>query len=782
MKQISTRLLTVLFLTAVYLTGNAQIIVNITANTNSSIYGPGVFCQNCTINISAGDTLFFNSSCGCDSCRFIGGTVDFISGSSFALSGVDSFKNETVLISQPFTAASGVVFYGDSVAFNTTAAMNLSTGRTVIDSSRVSVNGGGLTLADATMSKDSLHLNSNLTLSNAVDSFSGSNIDVASGVKITAAQTNIVNSAFGFAGSSSMTINNGMTSSGSKYYLTGTSTISSTNATSLSGDSILMSGTTSGFSSGNGLTTTNTNFTMKGTASTLAAQSLNSTGGSITAASGSTINVTDGATLSGTATSLSGTVANVQSLTYTNGSLTTSGSNITVTNAASLSGTTTTLGNTRFTIQSLTTSGGTFNATGDNVNSTNAISLTNTPTTISGGAFNGSQLTTSGGSFSASGATVTSTFAVSLTNTPASFTSSTFSGSALTTSGSTFSLDNTKATIKFANSFTGTAVTMSGTSSLTGQSATLSGASLTMSGNSSVNVTFAYSSTGSDTFLYGTDTVTSGSMSIGSSSYFDVGSGSLGTTANSAFVNVSGGFNTDNTSTFAIASYNNYLNTTNSSLKTNTISCGGASPQNACTLDYVYGCATIKNNIGTQCTVLAVASINLSAANAGEGKVALSWTDNETSTAADHYSIQRSTGNDQWNAIGTIAAGSATGDYYFTDANAPAGDVDYRIERTDANGNTLYSTVSSVNVALAVAQISIHPNPASGGRFYVTTPSTGQVVVNVFTTTGQLLLRTSLKGQMQYPVELPSQLLPGTIVIVETISQTGTASFPLLLR
>jgi hypothetical protein len=781
MKQISTRLLTVLFLTAVYLTGNAQIIVNITANTNTSIYGPGVFCTNCTINISAGDTLFFNSSCGCNTCKFIGGTVDFVSGSNFALGGVDSFKNETVLIHQSFSAAAGVVFYGDTVAFDTT--MSLSTGRTVIDSSRISVNSGGLTLADATFNKDSLHLNSNLTLSNAVDSFSNSNIDVASGVNIKAAQTNIANTVFGFAGSSSMTINNGMTSSGSKYYLTGTSTISSTNATSLSGDSILMSGSTSGFSSGNGLTTTNTNFTMKGTASTLAAQSLSSTGGSITALSGSTFTVTNNATLSGTATSLSGTVGNVQSLTYTNGSFTTSGSNITVTNAASFSGTAVTLGNTRFTIQSLTTSGGTFNGIGDNINSTDAISLTNTPTTLSGGGFNGSQLTTSGGSFSASGTAVNSTFAVSMTNTPASFSGSTFSGSQLTTSGSTFSLNNTKATITYANSFTGTAVTMSGTSSLTGQSATLAGAaSLTMSGNSSVNVTFAYSSTGSNTFLYGTDTVTAGSMSIGSSSYVDIGTGNLGTKATSSFVNVSGSFNTDNTSTFAIASYNNYLYTTNSTLKTNMISCGGGAPQNPCLMDYVYGCATIKNNIGTQCTVLALASINLSAANAGEGKVALSWTDNETSTGADHYSIQRSTGNDQWNAIGAIAAGSATGDYYFTDANAPAGAVDYRIERTDANGNTLYSAVSSVNVALAVAQISIHPNPASGGRFYVSTPNTGQVIVNVFTTTGQPLLRTSLKGQMQYPLELPSQLLPGTIVIVETISQMGTASFPLLLR
>ena len=138
MKQTSTRLLTVLILTAFYLAGNAQTIVNITTNTNSSIYGSGVFCTNCIINISPGVTLTFNSSCGCNTCTFSGGTVAFIAGSSFSLMGVDSFKKETVLIGQSFSTTAGVTFYGDSVAFNT--PMSISNGKTTIDSSRVSVN------------------------------------------------------------------------------------------------------------------------------------------------------------------------------------------------------------------------------------------------------------------------------------------------------------------------------------------------------------------------------------------------------------------------------------------------------------------------------------------------------------------------------------------------------------------------------------------------------------------------------------------------------------------
>ena len=737
-----TTLFTLLILTsAVSFSANAQArtVIPITASFNSSIYGAGTICTNCELVLSPGVTITINSTCSCDNCTFVGGNVTIASGSNFTLSGVDSFEKETVVLNNSFSIpSSGVIFYGDNVTFG--AAMNLSGGRTWLDSSQVTVN-AALTLAEGSFYKDSLHLNKNLTLSYGVDSFSSSNIDVANGVTITSAQTNVINSTWGFAGNSTMTVNYGLNSSGSNYYLAGTSNINSPNATTLSGDNLALMGTTANFTSGNALTTTNTNITLSGTGNKLTAQSLTTTGGTITAATGSTI-----------------------SSTY----------------AVSLTNTNTTLTGTTFGGSQLTTSGGAFTATNSPVTSTYAISLTNTPTTISGSSFGGSQLTTSGGSFNASNTTVSSTNAVSLTNTPTSFSNSTFTGSALTTSGSTLSLSNTNTTITYADQFTGTNVTMSGTSSLTGSSATFStAANLAMSGSSAISVTYAYTSTGSHANIDGTATISAGSMSLGSGSYLKFGDGSLASTAHAT---IGGAVSVDNTSTLAVSNNKNYLYSTTSALATNNFSCGGASPQHACVFDYVYGCATITNNIGLACTVLAVASINLTASAESPGAVALAWTDN-SAPATGHYEIQRSTGNDSWTTISTVDADAYTTRYQYTDADAPSGSIDYRVERFYDDGNTAYSSICSVNISAAGnTRISIYPNPATGSRFYINTPGTAEMLVNVYTSTGQLLLHTTLQGQTQYPVQLPSQPLSLSTVVVQTIYQNNTRSFTILVR
>jgi hypothetical protein len=627
-------------ITSISLSANAQrTYTPITTSFSSSLYPSGTICNSCELVLSPGVTITINSTCACTNCTFVGGTVIIASGSNFTLSGVDSFVNENVQMNNSFPIpSSGVTFYGDTVAFNT--AMSLTGGRTDLDSSRVSVN-AALTLDEGTIYKDSLHLNNNLTFNYSTDSIAYSHIDVANGVTITAATSNVINSTFGFAGNSSMNFDYGMNSTGSNYYLGGTSAINVPNAATLSGDNVSLIGTTNSFTVGNGLTTTNTNFNLAGTTGNLTAQSLTMTGGSITAATGSTIS------------------------------------------------------------------------------STYAIGLTNTTTTLTGTTFGGSQLTTSGGSFAATNSPVSSTYAVSFTNTPASFSNSTFTGSQLSTTGSTLTLTNDNATFTYAASMTGTNVSMNGNSAFTASS------------------------------------------------------------LSSAHVNLTYSASEDATSTLAIANNNNYLQ----SSATGSVSCGGAAPQHACTTGYIFGCATIKHSTApVGCTVLALASINLSAAVAGPGQVALTWTDNETGTAADHYSIQRNTGNNEWSDIGAVAAGSTTDDYFFTDANAPAGNTDYRIQRTDADGNIGYSAVASITLALANSPLSIYPNPAIGGRFYINTPYTGEMVVNVYTSTGQLLLHTSLQGQTQYSIQLPAQNLSLSAVVVQTISQKGTGAFTVLVR
>ncbi|HEY4060806.1 MAG TPA: hypothetical protein VGM30_02840 [Puia sp.] len=646
-------------ITGISLSAEAQTTYPITANVSTSSFGTGAICSDCNIVISPGVTVTINSTCSCNNCTFTGGTVLIVPGSNFTLSGTDSFKNETVLISQTFNMNT-LVFYGDTVAFN--ASINLSGGRTDIDSSRVSVN-AALTLNKGTIYKDSLHLNSNLTFTNSVDSFAYSNVDVASGAKISANQSSIINTTFGFAGSSSMNVINGMTSTGSNYYLDGTSTISST-STTLSGDKIVMSGSTNSFSTVNSLNMTNTDVTMKTTgASTFSANSLTASGGSVTAGNNSTIK------------------------------------------------------------------------------STNAINLTNTNIDLTSAVFSGNSLSVSGGSISAAGSAVKITNAINLT---------------------------------------GTAMTMTGNSTLTGNSGSLSNSSLTMSGTASVTVTNAFGlSSGSQAYLYGNNTLTANSMSVSGGSFVRIGDGTL---ANTAHITISNGFSVDNSSLFGISNFNNYLSTTNNSLKNNTISCGGGGSQHSCSTGLVYGCGTISNNAGLACTVLAVADMTLSASAAGPGQTALSFTDGETTTA-DHYLIQRNANNSEWTTIYTMNAGGYTsGEYHFTDADAPAGAIEYRIERIDGNGKATYSFVASVMIDARAGLIAIHPNPATGGTFYITTPSTAPMVVNIYTMTGQLLLRTSLKGQTQYPVHLPSQSLSAGSIVVQTIGQESTQTFILLVR
>jgi hypothetical protein len=688
-----------ILISAVSITGNAQNIYAITVNTNTSGFPAFASCTNCVYNISSGVTLTVNSTAACTHCTFNGGTVSIVSPSSLTLNGLDSFKNSTVLINQPFSTSSPdtLVFYGDSVAFNTT--MSLNNGRTTIDSSKVAITAGDpLTLYKGTFSKDSLHLNANLTLSNTIDTISNSNVSVASGVTINANQTTFISSTLAFAGSSSMTVSGGMNSSNSNYYLAGTSTINSTAATNLSGDNIVESGTTNNFTSAYTFTANNTNFTLNGSAGKLtASQGFTTTGigGSITAATGSTI---------------------------------TSAYTITLTNeTVNLTGTTFTGS------QGLTTSGGSFSAASSTVSASNAVSLTNTPTTITSSTFSGQSLTTSGGTFKATSSTVSITNAISLTNTADTVISSNYSGQSISTSAGTF----------YAN-------------------------------NSTLNSTYTATFSNTQAKLVGNTSLTAQQLSLQNGTWFAVGDGTLGSTAN---INLTYSSSEDATSTLAIANNNNYLK----SSTTGTGNCGGAYPH-ACASGYVYGCATITNGGSpVYCTVLAIASMNLSAAVTGPGQVALTWTDNETSNA-EHYTIQRNTGNNAWTDIGTTTAGNTTGDYYFTDANAPAGNVDYRIQRTDADGNILYSPVASVNLTLAGSSLSIHPNPAIGGRFYINTPYTGEMVVNVYTSTGQLLLHTSLQGQTQYSIQLPEQNLSMSAVVVQTISQNGNGAFTVLVR
>jgi hypothetical protein len=496
------------------------------------------------------------------------------------------------------------------------------------------------------------------------------------------------------------------------------------------------------------LTSSGSSYNLAGTSTINSTANTNLSSDTVTM-SGSTNSFTSGYTLTTANTDFtlnstsSGTLTASQGYNATGGAITAAtGSTISSAYAATFYRTAINLTGTTFTAsQGFTTSGtgSTFNATSSTIaGSGGAVSLDSTATSITSSTLTAQSLTTSVGTFKATSSTITSTDAISLNSTADTLVSSTYSGQSISTSGGTFYVNASNVTSTFGATFVNTPARLIGNTNFTAQQ-----------------------------------------LSLQTNTWFAIGDGTLGSSGTSARVNLTFSASEDATSTLAIANNNNYLQ----SSATGAVSCGGAAPQHACATGYIYGCATIKNSgAPVGCTLLAEASISLSAAVVSPGQVALTWTDNETANAADHYTIQRNTGNNEWTNIGTTAAGSTTGDYYFKDANAPDGTVDYRIQRTDADGNIGYSAIASVTVALAGSQLSIYPNPAIGGRFYINTPYTGEMVVNVYTSTGQLLLHTSLQGQTQYSIQLPQQNLSMSAVVVQTISQNANGAFTLLVR
>ena len=93
--------------------------------------------------------------------------------------------------------------------------------------------------------------------------------------------------------------------------------------------------------------------------------------------------------------------------------------------------------------------------------------------------------------------------------------------------------------------------------------------------------------------------------------------------------------------------------------------------------------------------------------------IALSWTTQQEVNAA-YYTIERSSGNNNWTALGNIAATNNTGvsNYSYIDIN-PAGSSAwfYRLKQVDIDQHFKYSTVIRIVADNSKADIKTYPNP-----------------------------------------------------------------------
>ena len=376
--------------------------------------------------------------------------------------------------------------------------------------------------------------------------------------------------------------------------------------------------------------------------------------------------------------------------------------------------------------------------------------------------------------------------------------------------------DNAKLTVSSVFDQTGGMFTASGNSiTMFNSSATFTDASIVMSGASTMHassdITVTSDATSQTTLLMGdgasiasdgdidldnalaqlndNTSLEANSITLEQGANLFVGDGSLSSTAH---ITPSNGLTVSDASLIKIANGNNYLETgapdfstdvTDYPIANNNIACNFGTITgyaNDCVDGRVFGCSTLNASGAVGCVVLLQSNLELKAYATSSHSVNLSWSDEDP--AAQRYSIQRAGGNNQWGTIGSVKAENGSSGYHFTDGDAPAGTVNYRIERTDPSGQKSYSPVSSVKLLPAEAKINVYPNLVAGGKFYITTPDSRAVIASIFTMTGQLLSRTVLQGQTQYAMHLPGQATSLQAVVVQVTGQGRSATFTLLIR
>jgi hypothetical protein len=348
--------------------------------------------------------------------------------------------------------------------------------------------------------------------------------------------------------------------------------------------------------------------------------------------------------------------------------------------------------------------------------------------------------------------------------------------------------------------FTNTVFTVTGTGNIT-----------STSGMAFTNSDFTLSGTGYIFANGGTTTISGSQVNLNGNTYFQANSGPVilenhsemiagdGSAASTAHVYINaggGGLKVYDNSMIGNAGSSNYYRnnnaysyidasgtTTSYNTSANTVSCGGGYPH-ACSANFVYGCSTLNKVGALGCTVLAIASPDFSATPAGAGKVALSWSEPSNANLAG-FKVERSADGTDWADIASFEGGLyATGVYHYNDPSAPAGTNYYRLQMTDKDGRITWSKVITVNVLATMSEtgISIFPNPSANRRFFVRTSSAEETIVNMYTLSGQLLISSRLKGQMQYPVELPQSVQTGSLVAVQVIFHGKTQAFTLAIR
>jgi hypothetical protein len=170
------------------------------------------------------------------------------------------------------------------------------------------------------------------------------------------------------------------------------------------------------------------------------------------------------------------------------------------------------------------------------------------------------------------------------------------------------------------------------------------------------------------------------------------------------------------------------------------------------------------------------------------GGVALNWQTAGNQVAAD-FIVERSTGNDQFDSIGQVAALAQPtgGNYNFMDNSIPpVTGVTYRLKIVPMSGNTTYSPVVYVaGKALSAQTFSIAPNPATtSATLYTEASEAGPVQVSLWNLAGQRIYEQTYvlaKGQNTVALQSINRLAKG-IYVVRMVSGNRSECTKLLVE
>jgi PA14 domain len=173
---------------------------------------------------------------------------------------------------------------------------------------------------------------------------------------------------------------------------------------------------------------------------------------------------------------------------------------------------------------------------------------------------------------------------------------------------------------------------------------------------------------------------------------------------------------------------------------------------------------TYSNTFST----LPVTVTNWSASLQTGDKALLKWTASDAINF-DHFIVQCSTDGESFEDVGTVAAipvdSSAAQAYSYTDQFTYNGNVYYRLELVDVNGNNSYSTVVSLPMKATVSTaIRIYPTVVESGQLFVESATAiSEAQLEIFDMNGQRLQVNDwsiLEGRQQVAINGNKGRLP----------------------